>query len=157
MLWAGVKVHRGKARVRELERGGHCEGAWASFPQRGIPQKRPLELHREGARERKREEESVVAQSAGRVDTAQTAMAPRWRWLGNQLGSYRVQPGLCQRCSRVLGWCSGAAAHHLGQPVLEWGQQGPVITHPHKLCHPHWAQSPGCSACCCGSGTRHRC
>jgi len=64
VLRAGVKVHRGKGRVRGLEGGGHDVGAQASSRQRGIPQKRPLELHREGEKEqeRKREGESVASQ-----------------------------------------------------------------------------------------------
>lgn len=32
-----------------------------------------------------------------------------------------------------------------------------VITHQHKQCRPHWVQSPGYSACCCGNGTHHMC
>lgn len=46
-LRAGAKVHRGKGRVRSLEGGGRLGGARASSRQRGIPQKRPLELYRE--------------------------------------------------------------------------------------------------------------
>lgn len=61
MLWAGFKVHRDKGRVRELEGGGHCGGAQASTQQRDIPQKRPLELHREGTREKKEKEKRSVA------------------------------------------------------------------------------------------------
>lgn len=57
MLQAGIKVHRGKGRVRELEGGGHGGGAQASSRQRGIPQKRPLELHRKGKKEQERKRE----------------------------------------------------------------------------------------------------
>lgn len=49
----------------------------------------------------------------------------------------------------VPGW-----VHHHPKVLL---QCITTITHPHMLCHPHWARSHEHSACCCGSGTRHRC
>lgn len=143
VLQAGVKVHRGKGRVRGLEGGGHYGGARASSRQRGIPQKRPLELHRgEKEQERKREErevESVTAQGKAQV---------------NQLRSQGGGGGAATQ--QVTGWCFGAA-NWLGQAAVAWGQSVPAITHPRKPCRPRWARSPGCSACCCGSGTRRRC
>lgn len=77
VLRAGVKVHRGKGRVRGLEGEGHCGGARTSSRQRGIPQKRPLELHREGEKEQERKRErkreggvsGSSAGGAGRTDT----------------------------------------------------------------------------------------
>lgn len=84
VLRAGVKVHRGKGRVRGLEGGGHGAGAQASCRQRGIPQKRPLELHREGKkeqerkRERKREGESVTAQREAQDEQIRSRGAGGW-------------------------------------------------------------------------------
>lgn len=49
-----VKVHRGKGRVRSPERGEHLGGPKASSRWRGIPQKRPPELHGEQEKEQER-------------------------------------------------------------------------------------------------------
>lgn len=95
VLRAGLKVHRdkGKGRVRGLEGGGHCGGAPASSQQRDSPQKRPLELHREGEKEQE-EEKGSQWQLSGRH--RQTGREPGWRWLGCCLTGCRLQPGLCQ-------------------------------------------------------------
>lgn len=88
---AGIKVHRGKGRVRGLEAGGQCGGAQASSQQRDIPQKRPFELHREGAREKKRKGRGVSGSSVGGTD----------KQTQNHLTGYRLWPGLCQGCNSI--------------------------------------------------------
>lgn len=86
-LRAGAKVHRGKGRVRSLEGGGRLAGPRASSRQRGIPQKRPLELHRERKKEqeRKRERRGVSGSWVGRRGTSGHG--------GEQLRSWGVGDG----------------------------------------------------------------
>lgn len=157
-LRAGAKVHRGKGRVRSLEGGGRLGGPRASSRQRGIPQKRPLELHRERKKEqerkREREGESVAA-GLGGVGPAGTEASSYGAgvWVMGQVPS-GVQ--------EVAGPWAGAqhhrgVQHRPGAPLQGWGRLVPALTHPRKPCRPRWARSPGCSACCCGSGTRRRC
>lgn len=115
VLRAGVKVHRGKGRVRGLEGEGHCGGARTSSRQRGIPQKRPLELHREGEKEQERKRERK-REGGGQWRLSGRCRKNRyrargWRWLGSHLAGCRMRPGLWQGCNCIPGWCFGAAAH----------------------------------------------
>lgn len=149
-LQGGLKVHRDKGRVQGPEGGERSGGAWASSRWRGIPQKRPLELHREGEKEqeRKREGESAAAQQEaqdkqrGSQGGCGCATTSSLQGAAKPLARVQQHP---KGCLWALPGCSGM------------GFRVPAITHPRKLCHPHWAQSPGRSACCCGSGTRRRC
>lgn len=111
MLWAGLKVHRDKGRVRGLEGGQHCGGPQASSQQRDIPQKRPLELHREGEKkqERKREGESVAAQWKAQTDTE-----AGWRWLSCQRTGCRLWPGLCRSATASQGGALGLVPAGMG-------------------------------------------
>lgn len=136
VLQAGLKCIEAKAES-EAQREENTLGGPRPAPGGGVsPKKGHLSCMENKKRSRKERE----------LGGQQQVDQQEWRQVAVGLG-YR-QPLEGARVT-VPEW-----VHHHPKVLL---QCIPTITHPHMLCHPHWARSHGRSACCCGSGTRHRC